>query len=51
MTCGCRSAHVALVASGDKMRYILATLNMKQDDIIKTSQFISRNPGIPVNNS
>lgn len=42
---GCRTAHVALVASGDKLKYILATENMKAGDLIKTSCHIPRIPG------
>lgn len=47
MKCGCRTAHIALVAYQDKMKYILATENMKPGDIIKTSKFIPRNPVRP----
>lgn len=42
---GCRTAHVALVAVGDKLKYILATENMKAGDIIKTSCKLPRIPG------
>lgn len=41
---GCRTANVALVAGRNKMRYILATENMKAGDIIKTSSEIPRIP-------
>lgn len=41
---GCRTSLVALVASGDKMKYILATENMKAGDLIKTSCYIPRIP-------
>ncbi|XP_045501335.1 39S ribosomal protein L2, mitochondrial [Colias croceus] len=41
---GCRTAHVALVAVGDKIKYILATENMKAGDIIKTSRHLPRIP-------
>ncbi|KAK9881196.1 hypothetical protein WA026_014543 [Henosepilachna vigintioctopunctata] len=41
---GCRTANVALVASGSNLRYILATENMKAGDIIKTSCHIPRIP-------
>lgn len=41
----CRTAHVALVAHGDKLKYILATENMKAGDLIKTSCHIPRIPG------
>lgn len=44
---GCRTAKVALVGSGDKLRYILATVNMKPGDIIRTSQYIPRAPVLP----
>lgn len=42
---GHRSAKVALIGCGDKLRYIIATENMKPGDLIKTSRFIPRNPG------
>ncbi|KAI4495737.1 hypothetical protein M0802_008360 [Mischocyttarus mexicanus] len=41
---GCRTAFVALVGSGDELKYILATENMKPGDIIKTHRGIPRNP-------
>ncbi|CAG9853788.1 unnamed protein product [Phyllotreta striolata] len=41
---GNRTAFVALVAYEDKLKYILATVNMKPGDIIKTSCYIPRNP-------
>ncbi|XP_049872135.1 39S ribosomal protein L2, mitochondrial [Pectinophora gossypiella] len=41
---GCRTAHVALVAVGDKLKYILATENMKPGDILKTSRYLPRIP-------
>ncbi|VVC96979.1 unnamed protein product [Leptidea sinapis] len=44
MECGCRTAHVALVAVGDKLKYILATQNMKAGDIIRTSRHLPRIP-------
>lgn len=43
---GCRTAHVALVAYQDKLKYILATENMKAGDLIKTSCHIPRIPGM-----
>lgn len=43
---GCRTAFVALVAHQDKLRYILATENMKPGDIIRTSMHIPRIPGL-----
>lgn len=43
---GCRTAYVALVASEDKLKYILATENMKAGDLIRTSCHIPRIPGI-----
>lgn len=43
--CGCRTSHVALVAVGDKLKYILATENMKAGDIIKSSRYLPRIPG------
>nr|XP_023018193.1 39S ribosomal protein L2, mitochondrial [Leptinotarsa decemlineata] len=41
---GCRTANIALVANGDKLKYILATVNMKPGDLIKTSCHIPRIP-------
>uniref|UniRef100_A0A2A4K5E4 Uncharacterized protein n=1 Tax=Heliothis virescens TaxID=7102 RepID=A0A2A4K5E4_HELVI len=41
---GCRTAHIALVAVGDRLKYILATINMKAGDIIKTSRELPRIP-------
>ena len=40
-----RTAHVALVGSGDKLRYIIATENMKPGDIITTSSELTRIAG------
>lgn len=45
ITCGCRTAHVALVGGGQHLRYILATENMKAGDIIRTSMHIPKNAG------
>lgn len=42
---GCRTAHIALVAVGDKLKYILATENMKAGDILKSSRELPRIPG------
>lgn len=42
---GCRTSFVALVGGEDKLKYYLATENMKEGDIIKTSSHIPRNPG------
>ncbi|KAJ8910353.1 hypothetical protein NQ315_004969 [Exocentrus adspersus] len=44
---GCRTAFVALVAYNDKLKYILATENMKAGDIIRTSSYIPRIPVRP----
>lgn len=44
---GCRTAHVALVGSGRDLYYILATMNMKEGDIIKTHMGVPRIPVIP----
>ncbi|KAL1506454.1 hypothetical protein ABEB36_005818 [Hypothenemus hampei] len=44
---GCRTAFVALVAYQDKLKYILATENMKPGDLIKTSCHIPRIPVRP----
>ncbi|XP_013183664.1 large ribosomal subunit protein uL2m [Amyelois transitella] len=41
---GCRTAHIALVAVGDKLKYILATENMKAGDILRTSRCLPRIP-------
>lgn len=43
---GNRSARLALVAGAEKMKYYLATVNMKPGDILRTSSYI---PSIPVN--
>jgi len=40
-----RSARIALVASGEHKRYVIATENMKSGDIIKSSQILTRSPG------
>lgn len=42
---GCRTAHLALVAYKDKLKYIIATENMKAGDILKTSCHLPRIPG------
>lgn len=39
-----RSPHLALVASGNFKRYIIASENMKKGDLIKTHNEIPRNP-------
>lgn len=44
---GNRTAHVALIGGGDKLKYYLATENMKEGDIIKTSSHIPRIPVRP----
>ncbi len=41
----CRSARIALVAGGNHKRYIIATVNMKAGDIIRTSGQVSRLSG------
>ncbi|XP_030603404.1 large ribosomal subunit protein uL2m [Archocentrus centrarchus] len=38
----CRSADIALVAGGERKRWIIATENMQAGDIIKTSEVIER---------
>nr|CAG4650452.1 EOG090X0COM [Sida crystallina] len=38
----CRTAHIALVASGNNVRYIIATTSMKPGDLISTSSHIPR---------
>lgn len=40
-----RSARIALVATAEKKRYIVATQNMKAGDIIKSSQVLSKTAG------
>ncbi|BES97954.1 Ribosomal protein L2 [Nesidiocoris tenuis] len=40
----CRTARIALVGSGNQLKYILATENMKPGDIIRTSMAIPRIP-------
>lgn len=42
---GHRTADIALVGTGDKLKYIIATENMKAGDIIRTSRAIPRIPG------
>lgn len=42
-----RTAKIALVANGNKMKYYLATENMKPGDLIKTSMHIPRIPVSP----
>eukprot|EP00920_Eleutheroschizon_duboscqi_P029484 GHVT01071606.1.p1 GENE.GHVT01071606.1~~GHVT01071606.1.p1 ORF type:complete len:261 (-),score=-8.58 GHVT01071606.1:58-756(-) len=42
-----RSAHLALVASGDKKRYIIATSNMKPGDIIESSSVLTKSAVLP----
>lgn len=39
-----RSAQIALVASGEHKRYIIATENMQEGDVVKSSQIVSRSP-------
>ncbi|KAL4717174.1 hypothetical protein ACJJTC_017061 [Scirpophaga incertulas] len=41
---GCRTAHIALIGVGDKLKYILATENMKAGDILKSSRVLPRIP-------
>ncbi|XP_026750202.2 39S ribosomal protein L2, mitochondrial [Galleria mellonella] len=41
---GCRTAHIALVAVGEKLKYILATENMKPGQILKSSRELPRIP-------
>lgn len=41
---GHRSAKVALVGYGDKLKYIIATENMKAGDLIKSTKLIPRTP-------
>lgn len=42
---GCRTSFVALVGGEDKLKYYLATENMKEGDIIRTSSHVPRIPG------
>jgi len=39
-----RSARIALVASGEHKRYIIATDNMQEGDPVKSTQIVSRSP-------
>ncbi|XP_076758434.1 mitochondrial ribosomal protein L2 [Xylocopa sonorina] len=41
---GCRTTNVALVGSGGDLEYILATVNMKIGDVIRTHRGIPPNP-------
>jgi large subunit ribosomal protein L2 len=43
---GCRTSYIALVGSGSELKYILATINMKEGNIIKTHTGIPRIPVI-----
>jgi len=40
-----RSARIALVASGEHKRYIIATENMKEGDALRSTELLSRSPG------
>ncbi|KAK0041548.1 39S ribosomal protein L2 mitochondrial [Biomphalaria pfeifferi] len=40
----CRSAHIAVVAGGDRKRYIIASEKMKEGDLIKTSGVLTAMP-------
>ena len=40
-----RSARIALVAGGERKRYIIATQNMKAGDIIRSSRLLSQTAG------
>jgi large subunit ribosomal protein L2 len=41
----CRTSDIAIVASGNRKRYILASQNMKVGDLIKTSSKVTRMAG------
>ena len=41
----CRTADIAIVAGGNRKRYILASQNMKAGDVIKTSGKVTRMAG------
>lgn len=43
--CAHRSADIALVAGGNRKRWIIATENMQAGDVIKTSAVIGRMAG------
>lgn len=45
LDCAHRSADIALVAGGNRKRWIIATENMQAEDIIKTSAVIGRMAG------
>lgn len=46
LCCLHRSADIALVAGGNRKRWIIATENMQAGDVIKTSGVIGRMAGI-----
>ena len=41
-----RTARIALVASGEHKRYIIATENMKAGDVVKSTETLTRSPGV-----
>ena len=41
----CRTADIAVVAGGERKRYIVASQNMKPGDLIKTSGKVTRIAG------
>jgi len=45
--CDCHTPFLALVGHGDQMRWIIATINMKVGDLVKTSREIPRIPVQP----
>lgn len=40
-----RSAKIALVGSGDELKYIIASERMRAGDLIRTSRYIPMSPG------
>ena len=40
----CRSARIALVGTGDRLRFVIASTTMKEGDLISTSGEIPRIP-------
>jgi len=46
INCGCHTAKLALVGCGKELKYIIATVNMKPGDLLTTSGYIPRIPGI-----
>ena len=41
----CRTGHIAMVATGERKRWVLATENMKPGDLLKNSMYLTETPG------